>query len=225
MKSLTIWSRWAGFEIDGSDGSYNSLVVDLAIPTHPVQPDGKPFVPANAGDFDSDGDLDLFAGLDDAAVDAAAPSNTSSIDNHDALAVPLEHGVNGIPGRPRLVRYDDALLAQYGVEQHGFAHVGPPYNSHLHQGRQGWVNEIALHLGDGTGRNAHQPGQFSLGQPPPEPEFLEAQPQVDPAAGPLVIVKNYGQVFGPIIMRFVKFCRAAVFRFQDGEGRGAAFYR
>ncbi len=39
---------------DGSDGSANTLVVDNTIPSSPIQPDGRPFIPVGTPDTDMD---------------------------------------------------------------------------------------------------------------------------------------------------------------------------
>ncbi len=50
-------------DIDGSDGSANSMRIDTRIPASPIQPDGSVFIPANAPDTDGDGIPDLWEEL------------------------------------------------------------------------------------------------------------------------------------------------------------------
>ena len=78
-----------GADNDGSDGSVNWLYIDPYLPLNPVQPDGTPFIPANAGDTDADGLPDSWEKLY-FANDLTILSGSGDYD-HDGLSDPGEY--------------------------------------------------------------------------------------------------------------------------------------
>src|SRR5207237_7088070 len=67
----------------------------------------------------------------DVVLHLAALSQPGGIDEHERAPLVVERRVDRVPRGARLVRHDQALLAEQAVHQARFAHVRPAYDRHV----------------------------------------------------------------------------------------------